>query len=212
MKFISFSAAFLASSITMAAAPIQGWYSSVFGGATWLFDTLNTEKYGYSFTNAQYHWGYHAGARFGYQSNPLRYELEYTYSKAILKSFDINGISLSNTSGNSNGNFFMANVYYDFPDMVPAVAPFLGLGIGYAYVKSSIYIDNPFARASFNASDSAFAYQGTAGFTYNFTENYAINVAYRYTATTQLPTLGKAYQVNFGSVGVIYRFDGDFYK
>lgn len=215
MRLLTLSAALLASGLSMAAAPIEGFYSSVFGGATWIFEPIRTFQNGLYWSNGQYNWGYHAGGRFGYQSNPLRYEAEVTYSTAQLKSFDLDTIEQTGVTGNSNATFAMANVYYDFPDMVPALAPFIGIGIGYAYVKNSFYSTGPLFNpllTQFTSANSAFAYQGTAGFTYNFCENYALNIAYRFTTTTELDNLGKTFQSNFGTVGVIYRFDGNYYQ
>lgn len=212
MRFIAFSIATFASSLAMATAPIEGWYSSAFGGATWLFDNLQTIRGGFAWNQSKYHWGYHVGGRLGYQSNPLRYEAEYTYITAPVHSYVVGSFNQRYVGGNSNASALMANVYYDFPDMVPAVAPFIGLGVGFAHVNSTFQSYGPLFTTYYKTSDTPFAYQGTVGFTYNFSENYAINIAYRYLSTTQLDHLGKTYQANLGTVGFIYRFDGNNYK
>ncbi|MDI1352917.1 MAG: outer membrane beta-barrel protein [bacterium] len=212
MRLILLSAAFLASGIASAATPVNGWYSSVFGGYTNLPSNINTLNYALLRDQVGYKNGYNAGGRVGYQSNPIRYEAEYTYINGKTKHFDINHVRQTGVSGSATGNFLMANLYYDFPDMLPAISPYLGVGIGYAYLETSLHSYGPFGRTYFKANDSAFAYQGTAGITYNFSENYAVNIAYRYTATNKVDTLGKAFQANMANFGVVYRFDQVNYK
>ena len=50
--------------------------------------------------------------------------------------------------------------------------------------KTNLDSTGPFRTTYFTATDNSFAYQGTAGLTYNFSENYAVNLAYRYVATS----------------------------
>jgi opacity protein-like surface antigen len=64
----------------------------------------------------------------------------------------------------------------------------------------------------FTVSENEFAYQGTAGLTYNFAEYYALNVAYRYAAVGSKGDYGKIFQTNLATAGVIYRFDRGNYK
>lgn len=211
MRF--FTLALLAgTSLTQAATPVDGWYTSLFGGYTYLTDnTLNT-TYGVVRNKSAYNNGYNAGGRFGYQSNPLRYELEYTYLNADAKSFSVDYIRQTSVTGYASGNFFMANAYYDFPDMLPAISPFLGVGIGYAYLQGRLNSLGPTNATYFSTSDSAFTYQGTAGVTFNFAENYAVNAAYRYVVTNQTDGFGKIFQAQIASLGVVYHFDQGIYK
>ncbi len=213
MRISLLSAALLATGIASAATPVDGWYTSVFGGYTFL--PANIESYNHFFIlrdHSGYQGGYNAGGRIGYQSNPLRYEAEYTYLRANLKHFNINYIKQLGVTGYSSGNFLMANVYYDFPEMLPAISPYLGLGIGYAYLQASLSSLGPIAPTFYSVSDSAFAYQGTAGITYNFAENYAVNLAYRYAATDKPNGFGRIFQAHMANAGVVYRFDRGNYK
>jgi opacity protein-like surface antigen len=213
MRTRLFSAALLASSIATAATPVDGWYTSVFGGYTYLPDNINTSNYGILFNSSGYNGGYNAGGRIGYQSNPLRYELEYTYLHATAKHFDADIVFQDEVSGNASGNLFMANVYYDFPDMLPAISPYLGFGIGYAYLQAELSSPGPFVGGTyFKTTDNVFAYQGTAGITYNFSENYAVNLAYRYVATDRPEGFGRVFQAHIANAGVVYHFDRGNYK
>jgi opacity protein-like surface antigen len=105
----------------------------------------------------------------------------------------------------------MVNAYYDFPNMLPAISPFLGVGLGYAYLQTSLSTVGPFAATYLSAHEGAFSYQGTAGITYNFAESYAINLAYRYVATNKINDFGRSFQAQIGSVGAVYHFDGGTY-
>ena len=213
MKFALFSSALLATGIAVAAEPVNGMYMSAFGGYTYLPSNINTSYFGPFISNANYTGGYNVGGRIGYQTHPVRYEFEYTYLTATLKRFDINRVRQNNVSGDSTANLLMANLYYDFPNFVDSISPFLGVGIGYALMQTSLTSNGPFYTPLCISKDrDAFAYQGTAGLTYNFSENYAINAAYRYTATANSGPFGKSLQAQMGNFGVIYRFDTVNYK
>lgn len=212
MRFTLFSSALLASTIASAAVPVDGWYTSVFGGYSYLSSNIDTRYWGLLRSNPSYTDGYNAGARIGFQSNPIRYELEYTYLNARAKRFDVEHIRQTGVSGKSSANLLMANLYYDFPEILAAISPFLGVGIGYAFMETTLNSNGPFDITLFKATGNAFAYQGTAGLTYNFAENYAINAAYRYSATAGNGHFGRSFQAQMGSVGVTYHFDRGNYK
>ena len=213
MKLSMLIGGLLAASAASGATAVDGWYTSVFGGYTYVPENVSVTQGNLFIDGPSYNGGYNAGGRIGYQSNPLRYELEYTYLHADLKEFYINNIRQTNTSGNSLASMVMANVYYDFPDMVPCISPFLGLGIGYAHVESKLESVSPaFGTTYFKGTDNVFTYQASTGLTYNFAENYALNLSYRYAATDRADKLGKVFQAHIGSLGVIYRFDEVSYK
>lgn len=212
MRLALLSAALLTTGISTAATPVDGWYSSVFGGYTYLPDNVSVTTFGVLRDGTSYRNGFNAGTRFGYKSNPLRYEGEYTYLHADLKHFSVNNIQQVGNDGSSSASLLMANIYYDFPEIVPAVEPFLGVGLGYAHVKAVLRSTGPLGITRFKGSDNVFAYQATAGLTYNFAENYAVNLAYRYAATERANPLGKVYQMHIASAGVVYRFDEGSYK
>ena len=212
MKFTLFSTALLASSIATAAPAVNGWYLSAFGGVSDVMSNINTRHFGPFISQVDYNTGYNAGGRLGFQSNPIRYELEYTYIHADAERFKVNHISQTAVSGNVSANLIMANLYYDFPEFLATISPFVGVGIGYAFMQTDLTGNGPYAITFLSETNNAFAYQGTAGLTYNFSENYAINGSYRYTATTNSGHLGRSFQTQMGDVGVIYRFDTVTYK
>ncbi len=203
MKTTTLSILLLATSIANAATPINGWYSSLFGGYAYVPNNINTA--GRSL--ADYKAGYDGGGSIGFKSNPMRYEGELTYLNANLKKFNFNNVPQTGVGGYSNSFLAMANIYYDFNSAHPTLQPFLGAGIGYAWVHAKLEGTGPTTITTYSGSNNLFAYQGTAGVTYNFAENYAINLWYRYIGTKHANQLGKTFQANLGNVGVIYRFD-----
>jgi len=212
MKKMLFSLALLTSSIASAATPIDGWYSSVFGGYAYLPNNLNVTQSGLYFSDARFRSGYDAGASFGFKSSPMRYEGEFTYISAEPRHFKINDLAQTHVKGFSNAYFGMANVYYDFPTLIEPLAPFVGVGLGYGYVENQFRSTGPLAVARLNGHDNVFGYQGTAGITFNFSEYCALNLAYRYVGTSKVDFFGKSFQAHLANVGAIYRFDIAQYK
>ncbi len=212
MRILFVSAAVFLNSMAFAATPIDGWYSSVFGGYAYIPGNINKTKMGFTYNNANYQSGFDAGGNLGFKSNPMRYEGEITYLKATLNDVNINGIRQSKLDGYNDAVLGMANVYYDFPGILSSIQPFLGLGIGYAWIQANIHSPGPFIANHFSASNSAFAYQATGGVTYNFAENYALNLGYRYIGTSNVPEFGHMFQAHLANLGATYRFDGNKYK
>ena len=195
-----------------AATPINGWYTGAFGGYAYVPGNMNKSTQGITRSNATYHSGYDAGASLGFKSNPLRYEGEMTYLKANVDQFKLNQTRATNPTGYSNAAVGLANVYYDFLGLTAPLQPYLGAGIGYAWVQNKLSSSNPISAASFTGSNSVLAYQATGGLTYNFAENYALNLGYRYIGTANASELGQLFQAHLANIGAVYRFDGKSYS
>ncbi|MFI4962627.1 MAG: outer membrane protein [Legionellales bacterium] len=213
MNIKLFSAVLLASSIAHAATPVDGWYTSVFGGYTYLPDNVSATVNGLTYNGTSYNNGYNVGGRLGYKSNPIRYEAEYTYLTASNNGFNVNGISqIGVLTGNSSGNLLMVNLYYDCPEMLPAISPYLGIGIGYAFLQTNLASNVLNNEIFFSANESNFAYKASLGLSYNFSENYAATVTYQYSAVSKASNFGRVFQAQMANVGVVYRFDKGIYK
>lgn len=212
MKLAVFIASLSAASAAIAAPAIDGWYSSVFGGYAYLPNNIHNTRYGITRSNANYQSGFDAGGNLGFKSNPMRYEGELSYIQANANSFELNHFRQFGVNGYSNAILGMANIYYDFLGITEAIQPFLGLGIGYAGVQVKLNSTAPFGITHYNHSNAVFAYQATGGLTYNFAENYALSLGYRYVATSTVPELGQMFQANLANLGAVYRFDGNNYK
>ena len=205
---IAFIFASVFTCVAHAATPLNGWYSSVFGGYAYLPNNMNTAGR----SNAHYTNGYDAGGTIGFKSNPMRYEGQITYVNASLDKFNLNGVAQTGVSRYSNAVLVMANVYYDFHSSAPSFQPYLGMGIGYGWVHAVLNSTGPNGSTQYSGANSVFAYQPSAGFVWNFVENYAIDLGYRYVITHRAKQLGKVVQANLANIGIIYRFDGARYK
>lgn len=213
MKKTILSTLMFVSGIASAQTAIDGWYANVFGGFSQLPENIRTTENGIFWNRAKYHFGYDVGGSIGYKSSALRYEGQFTYLDSQVKRFNTNGIQPGLLDGESTATVLMANVYYDLPDMVPGISPYLGGGIGYAYLQSKLGAGSGTTFTSvLDINDSVFAYQATAGLTYNFAENYAVNIDYRYIGTSRAGSYGEIFQANLAEVGATYRFDGGSYK
>ena len=212
MRIITISALLLTSNLTMAATPIEGWYTSVFGGYAYLPHFINTNHGGFNRNNVNTQAGYDVGGNLGFKSNPMRYEGELSYITAKINSFALNYVPQTGVTGYNNVALAMANVYCDLPGVTELLKPFLGVGIGYGWIQAQLNANGPTTVSRFSGANSTFAYQANAGLTYNFAENYALTINYRYVATTNVPELGQMFQAHIANAGATYRFDGNNYK
>jgi opacity protein-like surface antigen len=211
-KLTLFACALLFCQSINAATPIDGWYSAAFGAFAYIPDNVNFPFVAPFHNNAHYHNGYAAGGRFGYKSGPMRYEGEVYYMKANSDRFFIGPILQTGVSGSSSALPVMANVYFDWDDLGHDLAPFIGGGIGYVHINTSLNSTGPAAITFYKGSNNKFAYQGTAGITYNFAENYSAGVSYRYFSSENAAQLGTRFQAHLGQFNVTYRFDEARYK
>jgi opacity protein-like surface antigen len=208
MKRLPIFITLIMSPMVHAATPIDGWYAGAFGGYAYLPGNVNITSYGLTRSHTDYESGYHAGGSLGYKNQPMRYEGQITYLTAHLKKFTINNIQQTGVGGDADAVFAMANVYYDGPNWLNALQPFLGAGIGYGFVNARLNSSGPTSATQWTGQDSVFSYQAMAGLTYHFSEKYALNIGYRYLATDNAHSLGKSFQAQLAHLGVVYRFDG----
>jgi OmpA-OmpF porin, OOP family len=124
--------------------------------------------------------GYNVGVRSGYQSGPWRFEEEYSYRQNDTAEFgagDSNGVS-----GNRHTHSIMTNVLYDLT-IGWAVTPHIGVGIGAMDVFDSLRV--PVSGQVFNDSNWQFGYQAIAGLRCDINPLLALDLDYRYLATTE---------------------------
>lgn len=213
MKLITFLAILMRSAIAVAAVPIDGLYTEIFGGYAYIPSNVNQSYYGYNVNSPSYQGGYEAGGGIGYKSNPMRYEAEVTYLKANIRNFYLNYAQQTKPTGFSQAVLGFANIYLDIPLLDPILQPYFGGGIGYGWLQGTLNSTGPLIPVAFRAENSTFAYQGVAGITFNFSENYALLLSYRYVGTANsLSSFGKVFQVQMANAGAVYRFDGKKYK
>jgi OmpA-OmpF porin, OOP family len=143
--------------------------------------------------NSTFNSGFNAGVRAGYMWGPWRFEEEYSYLYNGLQSFAGAGNAI--VKGNDHANAIMTNVLYDFTFGWP-ITPHIGGGIGAVNVDTGVTsVGNRvpaniaslgFSSISLNGNSWQFGYQGIAGLRYLINPALALDLDYRYLATSNL--------------------------
>ena len=199
-------------SLSYAAIPIDGLYSVAFGGLARLPNNIDNNIDNVYASQAQFNSGFNAGGAIGYKQAFWRYEAEVTYIKADLNNIQINQVAYDNPSaiGYSQGLIGLLNAYLDLPyKQATLLQPFIGAGLGYGWIQTNINVQT-YINTVLN--NNSFAYQGTAGLSFHFSENYGLSVAYRYVGTTHINTIGNTFQAHLLTGSAIYRFDACEFK
>jgi OmpA-OmpF porin, OOP family len=157
--------------------------------------------------------GFNVGARVGYQWGSWRLEEEYSYRENTLSSF--NGKTPPVWKGHREAHALMTNVLYDFTIGWP-ISPHVGFGIGAVDVRDQVDRNSAAApNGDVLSGDSwEFGYQAIAGVEYNVNPRLAVDLDYRYLATTDMTlqdrAFGGTYKTGYDShnflVSLIYRF------
>jgi OOP family OmpA-OmpF porin len=199
----------LAMSFTSAGAQVI--YFGAEGGWTMLDDQTSTAAGQPSLTSKFDH-GFVAGARVGYEMGPWRFEGEYAYRRNDLESTNW-VLPVVDAKGNRQSHAFMANLLYSFNlGWAIPLTPHLGGGIG--GVNLIDQAASPAFGKFFDDSDWQFGYQAIAGLRYNFTPNVALDLEYRYFATTEATfrvagrtdTYTTGYDTHNLMASLVYRF------
>ncbi|MBV9150744.1 MAG: porin family protein [Alphaproteobacteria bacterium] len=160
--------------------------------------------------------GFNVGARGGYEWGPLRFEEEFNFGTNQLRRWSIPGANLPVT-GQRNRYAIMTNAIYDIP-LGWIFSPHIGVGIGAVNLHDSIGLRpgsglfGPTCAQSCtiaSSSDWEFGYQGIAGIRYKIFPSLALDLDYRYLATTN-PTFkfapqfgGGKYKSEYGTHNVV---------
>ena len=130
--------------------------------------------------------GYAAGARVGYEWGPWRFEEEYVYHNNGLAGFKIAGVPATGVTGSRQAHAIMTNALYDINlgNLAWPVTPHIGAGIGAVDVIDRARSTN-FGTVS-HGDDWEFGYQAIAGVRYALTPAVALDLDYRYLATSDL--------------------------
>lgn len=129
-----------------------------------------------------FHDGFNVGGRAGYQMGPWRFEGEINYRQNDTRNLQM--VSPRNRAGMAAGAerhsvSEMANLIYD-ADLGWPVTPHIGAGVGAAQVTRNL--SNRFGGT--HDTVTVFAYQGLAGIRYKIDPALAVDIDYRYFATT----------------------------
>lgn len=153
-------------------------------------------------------WG--GGLAIGYDFNPrfdvpIRAELEYAVRSQSKVSWS--GDSLGDTDSTKmkfDVQTLFVNLYYDIKTST-AFTPYFGAGLGMAFIKgkSDLSINYgpgaPTFSGSASKSQTNFAWNVGAGVAYAITDNWDLDLGYRYVDMGEVKTGGITYQDSFGS-------------
>lgn len=123
-------------------------------------------------------------------NNGFRAELEYGYQNPDFDKVTghISGVPVEFTGSGAGADVhtFMTNGYYDIGTKT-AFTPFVGAGLGFAYIKANAGTPPAGATAYMTSDDSAtvFAYQATLGASYALTDHVSLTGSYRYLGTSE---------------------------
>ena len=125
--------------------------------------------------------GYAAGGAIGFRyENGVRTELEYRYQSSEIDdvSFDA-GAPMVFPDASLTAHLLMTNVVYEFRNS-SRLTPFIGGGVGGAWVKSSLGVGDA------TDTDLTYAYQGRAGVALAINRSTRVGVEYVYVRTGEL--------------------------
>lgn len=162
--------------------------------------------------------GYNAGLALGYEAGQNRFEIETTYQRASNKNLTINGVTPSKAKGRTSALAFLFNALYDVHQLEPYVhvTPYLGAGVGYAYVITGLDSD-PTYNVRLTGASNALAYQGILGFKTPIAEGLDLTADYRIFGTSNVNmtarnntgtsgTVSHYYLNNLFNIGLTYWF------
>jgi opacity protein-like surface antigen len=185
--------------------PVQGWYAGVILGASYMpaitIEVPVTTKtalatYGINTAKTSASISHNVlgniGGQVGYRCNNFRLEIEGLYNNNPLDvlrigSYRVESPSTSATlrlNGETAVGAGLVNGYYDFfsPDGSSNIVPYVGVGAGYAYVRSQIefYYNNVLISNELSNSNSSIVGQGIIGVSYFLDDFTAMAVDFRY--------------------------------
>ncbi|WP_096703994.1 OmpA family protein [Magnetospirillum sp. 15-1] len=198
------AAAVVAGALAPVAAQAQ-WYVGLDAGAQFLQDSKNSGN-GVSGLKSESDAGWLTQGVVGYGFGQWRVEGELSY-----RSSDLDKVGGASGKGETTALAPMINGVYEF---LPQSSwhPFVGLGIGTAYVDAGKAKKN--GVDAYNGSDWQFAYQGFAGVGYDLNENVELKAQYRYFSTLDYETksaagtkLDSEYRDHGVMLGFVYKFN-----
>ncbi len=140
--------------------------------------------------------GFLASAAIGFDyADGFRTELEYRYATSpisiITPTPDPTSLAPDpplppvSSEEDLNAHFVFANFYYDWRNS-SAITPFIGAGVGGAFVQAVSSAGGSFASTNSRENDVALAYQGRAGISWALREGFSADLEYVYTRTNTL--------------------------
>lgn len=173
MFLVCLVSSFLMASFSFAAV---GPYVSGQVGATFLQDADFSASGGLT-GETSFDTGFNLGVAGGYDFGPARVEGEVAYRLNDVDEYQVNGLGTFAGDGDVSTLSLMANGFWDI-ETGSRVTPYLGAGIGVAQVS----MDDP--SVPMDDDDTVFAYQLAAGVAFDLNPSLALDLGYRYFATS----------------------------
>jgi opacity protein-like surface antigen len=190
----------LYSSPAQAAVNYGGPYAGVKGGVNWLGSdprfageaadvaTPDILSFDAGF-NAGIVGGYSFGQRWGMFSPRLEVELGYLRNNLSTFRDDSAVAATAGATGDVHAFYGLANILLDIPVGGFGFTPFVGAGIGFANTRLSVILP-PVGGAGVGtdqfADDTNFAWDVTAGLSYDISRNVTFDIAYRFLQFTSV--------------------------
>lgn len=124
--------------------------------------------------------GYNFGLALGVDLGLLRAEGEITYAAYDFDQY-VTSSGTTDLDGDATAFRVMANVYHDFT-VLPILSPYVGVGLG--YLKSESEIKG--LGATIEDDSDEFAFQFMAGVGVELTDEFIVDVGYRFFGTSEL--------------------------
>jgi opacity protein-like surface antigen len=173
-------------------ASAAGYYISGNAGLA-LPNTLTTnydDRWEILSADTEFDTGWVFAGAFGYDfGDGLRTEFELGYQQSNSKEteWSLHGRDQTMTFATTalleydlTATTYLINGYYDFKNNSP-FTPFLGAGLGMATVEfNDFFLGTRYLSVIGDFSDTVFAYQLSAGVSYAFSKNFAMDLTYRY--------------------------------
>ncbi|WP_133128201.1 outer membrane protein [Legionella nagasakiensis] len=195
--------------------PINGWYAGIILGGSYApnanltFNLPNTPNSGScslsatcstNTTGSFSYSGYgNIGGQIGFRSNHFRAELEPVVNYNPYQNITVNGVTYTSPNqsaglrlkGDTTTVGVMLNGFYDFytPGGASNFVPYLGAGVGYAYIQNTIkfYCNNQLISCtSLSSNTNSPIGQGIVGAAYYLDDFTWFGLDYRYITTKEL--------------------------
>lgn len=202
---LSFAGLLIASSSLFAVEPAMGWYGGLFVGPSMLSGsdvTITSPLAPFLVYNPSIEYSIlvNGGGQVGYRCNKFRFEGELLYDinniSKITGFIPLGGSGINLSSNNIKGETWILgglfNAYYEFYDIDYSETrwvPYVGLGIGYAQINSTLdyqFVSSPLPlnpSYQVNSISNAPIGQGILGASYFFSDISSIGVDLRYFTT-----------------------------
>jgi outer membrane protein OmpA-like peptidoglycan-associated protein len=205
-KRIAFAAgACVAAAIAASGSPASAQTLYFGGEAGWtLLQDQKVTVGGLPSAKVRFDSGFAAGARIGYEQGPWRFEAEYAFRRNEVDRVSVAGASFSDLDASRHAHAFMANLLYDINLGWP-VKPHIGAGIGGVLLGDKASV--PGFGTVLNENTWEIGYQAIGGVRYDLTPNIAVDLDYRYFATTdarfRVPGTGLTYKTGYNTHNVM---------